>query len=95
MPWREACFRFLSAIQIITLDGYTSFLSVIIDVIYFKNMIRINMIERLTSGCEGFMADTYRAFNIVASPKSLAVQGENKRQPIVSAEICLLGIIIV
>lgn len=52
------------------------------------------MIETLTSGCEGFIADTYKAFNIVAPPKTLAVQGENKRQLIVSKEIRLLATII-
>jgi hypothetical protein len=59
MPWRGACFRFLSAIQIIALNEYTRFLSVIIDVIYFKNMIRVRTAATLTSGYEGFVADTY------------------------------------
>jgi hypothetical protein len=88
-PGAAPAYRFVPAIKIITLNEDTRLLKVIIDVISFGIMIGVKMLETLTSGCEGFMADTYKAFNIVAPSKNMAVQGENKHQLIVSADIRL------
>jgi len=52
-------YRFVPVIKIITLNEDARLLKVIIDVISFRIMIGVKMLETLTSGCEGFVADTY------------------------------------